>query len=63
VAATADLRDHKETKRRLLDLYLEEKPHLLPLPAHSYDTAETVYRTVNCEGQVAYRQNFYSAPW
>jgi hypothetical protein len=33
------------------------------LPAHPYDTAETVYRTVNCEGYVAYRQNFYSVPW
>jgi hypothetical protein len=63
LAAMADLRDHKETKRRPLDLYLEEKPHLLPLLAHSYDTAETVYRTVNCEGQIAYRQNFYSVPW
>jgi len=28
-----------------------------------YDTAETVYRTVNCEGHVAYRQNFYSVSW
>jgi len=30
---------------------------------HPYDTAKTVYRTVNCEGRVAYRQNFYSVPW
>jgi len=63
LATTADLHNHRETKRRPLDLYLEEKPHLLLLPAHPYDTAETVYRTVNCEGQVAYRQNFYSVPW
>jgi transposase len=63
LATTADLHNHRETKRRPLDLYLEEKPHLLPLPAYPYDTAETVYRTVNCEGQVAYRQNFYSVPW
>ena len=63
LATTADLRLHRETKRRPLDLYLEEKPFLLPLPAHPYDTAKTVYRTVNSEGHVAYRQNFYSAPW
>ncbi len=63
LATTADLRLHRETKRQPLDLYLEEKPHLLPLPAHPYDTAKTVYRTVNSEGHVAYRQNFYSAPW
>jgi hypothetical protein len=63
LATTADLRIHRETKRRPIDLYLEEKPHLLPLPAHAYDTAETIYRTVNCEGYVAYRQNFYSVHW
>jgi transposase len=63
LATTADVRLHQETKRQPLALYLEEKPHLLPLPAHPYDTAETVYRTVNCEGYVAYRQNFYSVPW
>jgi hypothetical protein len=63
LATTADLHNHRETKRRPLDLYLEEKPHLLPLPAHPYDTAKTVYRTVNSEGQVPYRQNFYSVPW
>jgi transposase len=63
LATTADLRTHRETKRRPIDLYLEEKPHLLPLPAHPYDTAETIYRTVSCEGCVAYRQNFYSVPW
>jgi len=63
LATTADLRLHRETKRRPIDLYLEEKPYLLPLPAHPYDTAQTVYRTVNSEGQVSYRQNFYSVPW
>jgi transposase len=63
LATTADLRLHRETKRRPLDLYLQEKPSLLPLPAHPYDTAKTVYRTVNSEGHVPYRQNFYSVPW
>jgi len=63
LASTADLRLHQETKRRPLDLYLEEKSHLLPLPAQPYDTAQVLYRTVNSEGCVAYRQNFYSVPW
>ena len=36
---------------------------LIPLPANPYDTAEVVYRTVNAEGMVAYRQNYYSVPW
>jgi len=60
---TADLRIHRETKRKPLDMYLEEKPFLLSLPDHAYDTAQVLYRTVNSEGFVAYRQNFYSVPW
>jgi hypothetical protein len=36
---------------------------LIPLPEQPYDTAEVVYRTVNAEGMVSYRQNFYSVPW
>jgi len=63
LANTADVRIHQETKRRPLDLYQEEKPHLLPLPAHPYDTALVLYRTVNTEGCVPYRQSFYSVPW
>ena len=32
-----------------------EQPHLLPLPACDFDTAQVVYRHVNVEGYVAYR--------
>jgi transposase len=63
LANTADLRIHHETKRRPIDLYQEEKPHLLPLPSQPYDTTQVLYRTVNPEGCVAYLQNFYSVPW
>ncbi len=63
LANIADVRIHQETKRRPIDLYQEEKPHLLPLPAHPYDTALVLYRTVNREGCVPYLQNFYSVPW
>src|SRR3984957_1153995 len=63
LANTADLRVHRETKRRPIDLYQEEKPHLLRLPEQPYDTAQVLYRTVNSEGHVAYRQNYYSVPW
>ena len=62
LAHTADLRVHHQTQRRPIDLYQEEKPHLLPLPAHPYDTAQVLYRTVNSEGFVPYLQNFYSVP-
>ena len=63
LAETADVRFHQETKRRPIDLFEEEKPYLLSLPAHPYDTAQVLYRTVNSEGHVFYRQNLYSVPW
>ena len=59
----SDVHVHRETKRRPIDMYQEELPHLLRLPAQPYDPAEVLYRTVNVEGYVAYRQNFYSVPW
>ncbi len=59
----SDVRVHRETKRRPIDMYQEERPHLLALPAQPYDTAEVLYRVVNVEGYIAYRQNFYSVPW
>jgi transposase len=63
LAETADLRVHRETKRRPIDLFEEEKPHLLLLPARAYDTARILYRTVDPDGHIAYLQNFYSVPW
>jgi transposase len=63
LAETADVRVHRQTQRRPIDLHAEELPYLIPLPAQPYDTAEVVYRTVNAEGLVAYRQNLYSVPW
>ncbi len=63
LAEVADVRVHRETKRRPIDLHAEELPYLIPLPDKPFDTAEVVYRTVNAEGMVAYRQNFYSVPW
>jgi transposase len=63
LAETADVRIHRETKRRPIDLFAEEKPHLLGLPAQPYDTAQVLYRTVDADGHIAYQQNFYSVPW
>jgi hypothetical protein len=63
LAETADVRVHREVKRRPIDLFEEEKPHLLPLPAQHYDTARVLYRTVDADGHIAYLQNFYSVPW
>jgi transposase len=63
LANVADVRVHRETRQRPLDRHAQELPHLIALPAAPYDLASVVYRVVNVEGFVAYRQNFYSAPW
>ena len=62
LAEVADVRVHRETKRRPIDLHAEELPHLIPLPDNPYDVAEVVYRTVDAEGFVAYRQNSTRCP-
>jgi transposase len=59
----ADVRVHRQTRRRPIDLHAEELPHLIPLPEQPYEVAEVVYRTVDAEGMVSYGQNRYSAPW
>ena len=56
----ADQRAHPKKKgRRVIDVYAEERAHLLPLPATPYDTAQVVYRTVSPEGFILYGENFY----
>jgi transposase len=59
----ADVRRHGETRQTPLERYAAEAPALIPLPAQPYDTACVLYRSVNAEGFIAYRQNFYAVPW
>lgn len=59
----ADVRVHGTTEKRPIDLFAEERPHLLPLPEHPYDIDPIVYRTVDAEGFILYGRNFYSVPW
>lgn len=63
LAEVADVRVHRGTGKRPLDLHAEEQPHLIPLPAAPYEVAEVVYRTVDAEGYVSHGQNRYSVPW
>jgi transposase len=63
LATVADVRIHRQTQETPLARHAREVPHLIPLPAQPYDTADVVYRVVNAEGFIAYRQNFYSVPW
>lgn len=59
---TSDVHPHRTTRRRPIDLFREEEPHLLPLPVHPYDTAEVVYRIVSIDGYVGWDGNEYSVP-
>jgi len=59
----SDSRIHPKTKQSPRERHQAELPHLIPLPAHPYDTAQVFYRCVNTEGLVAYCQNRYSVPW
>ena len=63
LAEVADIRIHSQTKARPIDRHAEELPRLIALPAQPFDAAEVVYRTVDAEGFVVYRQNFYATPW
>ena len=59
----SDVRIHPKTKQSPRERHQEELPHLIPLPAHPYDTAQVFYRCVNTEGLIVYCQNRYSLPW
>lgn len=59
----ADVRLHGTTKKTPLELHAEELPHLLPLPALKFDTAQVVYRVVDTDGRILYANNRYSVPW
>jgi transposase len=58
-----DQRVHDTTGRPPLEMWEEERAHLVPLPGHAYDTAEVLYRTVGPEWHIPYKQNGYSVPW
>ncbi len=63
LANVSDVRQHRTTGKTPLELHQQELAYLVPLPEKPYDTAEVLYRTVNSEGYISYRQNFYSVPW
>jgi DUF971 family protein len=58
----ANVRIHGETHRRPLDLFLEERAHLRPLPAHSFDAARVGTVPVSNRCRVTVETNRYSVP-
>ena len=63
LAEVADVRIHAETKQSPRERHGLELPHLIPLPAAHYETAQVAYRTVTVEGFIIWRQNEYSVPF
>jgi len=61
-ATVCDVRRHRKTRLTALELFEEERSHLLPLPVHHYDTARVIYRTCDTEGYVSWRGNRYGVP-
>lgn len=46
-----------------LDRFVEEKPHLLALPRHPYDTARVIYRICSIDGFIDWNGNRYAVPY
>lgn len=63
LATVCDLRRHRKKKRPRIEIFLEERPFLRPLPSHPYDTARVVYRLCDIEGFIAWEANRYSLPY
>ncbi|GMR22386.1 MAG: hypothetical protein BMS9Abin37_0733 [Acidobacteriota bacterium] len=58
-----DHRKHDTTKRPPIEMWEQEREHLVPLPDNPYDTAEVLYRSVGPEWHIPYKQNFYSVSY
>ena len=59
---TANVRKHRTTNERPIDLWEGEKPFLIPLPPHPFDTAITRAVRSSHQALVRFEGNFYSVP-
>jgi transposase len=57
-----DIRIHGTTKKRPIDMYIEEHPFLQPLPANHFDTSLVVQLVVNQESCVQWKGYLYVVP-
>jgi transposase len=60
---TANVRVHSTTRQRPVDLFEEERDHLLALPAEPFDTDWVLYPKVRKDCVVRVDTNDYSVPW
>lgn len=57
-----DVRVHATTKKRPIDMYMEEHPFLQVLPVNHFDTSEIVHLVVNQESCVQWKGYLYVVP-
>ena len=57
-----DVRIHGTTKKRPVDMYIEEHPFLQILPASHFDTSQVVHLVVNQESCVQWKGYLYVVP-
>jgi transposase len=63
VDSICDQRRKKSTQPTPLEAFSDERPHLVPLPAHPYDTARVLYRLCSLDGFVPIDGNRYGVPY
>ena len=57
-----DVRIHGTTKKRPIDMYIEEHPHLQVLPVNHFDTSQVAHLVVNQESCVQWKGYQYVVP-
>lgn len=57
-----DVRKHGTTKRRPIDMYIEEQPYLQRLPVHHFDTSLVTHKIVNQESCIYWEGYQYVVP-
>jgi transposase len=60
---TANVRVHSTTRQQPVDLFEEERGHLLALPAEPFDTDWVLYPKVRKDCVIRVETNDYSVPW
>ena len=59
----ANVRIHGETHQRPVDLFAQERPHLLPLNQHRYDVARPATTIASSQFRITLDTNRYSVPY
>jgi len=57
-----DIRKHRTTRQRPIDMYAEEHPYLQPLPKNHYDTSRITHQVVNQESCIEWKGYQYVVP-